>query len=344
MKRKRPLNVGEKLAQAQKFGRSWVGMAAALLVGVGICMPQAWSAPPQTLKVGIPGNSVDFARWFIAKDAGFFRKNGLDVVFVHLAANTLPAALVSNGIQATPLSTSIVSGNLAGFDVKLVGQLNTKLDYMILAFGPIKSVEELKNKTIVSGPPRGGPNGLVLYTLKKHGIDPKKDVKLLYIGSEAARRTLIEAHNADAIIDDVAHGLELEDRIPNLHTLVPVSDMPNSFGSSAGVSGKLIKADPDEIRRMLRALAQTAVFIKSHPAQVVTLLEKELKLSPSIAKRSAEVVAETISPSLVPSPEVYEGEAEIETLLSGKKVTAARIKAAWDTQIAVEVEKELRTN
>lgn len=336
--------VGCKPWGLRKFGRSSSGIFAVIVIALGVCAPSAWSAPLQTLKVGIPGNSVDFARWFIASDAGFFSKNGLKVIFVHLAANTLPAALVSNGIQATPLSTSIVSGSLAGFDVKLVGQLNTKLNYMILSDRSIKSVEDLKNKTIVTGPPKGGPNGLLTFILEKYGFNPKKDVKLLYVGSEAARRTLIEAHNADALIDDVAHGLELEEKFPNLYTLVPNSDMPNSFGSSAGVAAQMINNHPDQIRRMLLALAQTAVFIKANPVKVMNLLEKELKLSPSVAKRSAQVVAATVASSLVPSPEVYEGEVEIETILSGKEITSARIRAAWDTRIAAQVEKEIKSN
>ena len=317
------------------------GVASALVVAFGVGTAPASAETLRTVKVGLPGNSLDFARWFIADDKGYFRKNGLDVTFVHLAASTLPAALVSNGIQATPLSTSIMSGNLAGFDVKLVGQLNTKLDYMILADKSINSVADLKHKTIVTGPPKGGPNGLLLFTLTKHGVDPQKDVSLLYIGSEDARRTLIEAHNADAIIDDAAHGLDLEERLPNLHTIVPTADMPDLFGTSAGMASDLIKNDPDLVKRMLRALAQTGTFMKEHPGEIATLLEKELKLSPSIAKKSAEVAIASLAPSLLPSEEMYNGEADIETMLSGTPITAARIKAAWDTQIAAEVEKEM---
>lgn len=320
-----------------------VSCSVALLAAAGIRFPPASAGQSETLKVGLPGNSIEFARWFIANDAGFFQKNGLQVVFVHLAPNTVPAALVSHGIEATPLGTSVLSGNLAGFHVKLVGQLNTKLDFMILSDKSIRSVADLKHKTIVTGPPKGGLTGVLRFTLKKHGIDPAKDVKLVYIGSVAARRTLIEAHKADAIIIDVANGFELEERLPNLHTLVPTAEMPDLLGSSVGVSDDMIKNNPDEVHSMLLALAQTFAFIRTHPAEVVVLLKKELKLSPSVAKRSAEAVAASMAPSLLPPEEMYDGEAEIESMLSGKKVTAARIKAAWDIRIAAQVQKEMST-
>ncbi|HUZ74153.1 MAG TPA: ABC transporter substrate-binding protein [Stellaceae bacterium] len=327
--------------QDWRFWTYGAALASSLFLAFSVCAPPASAAALKTLKVGIPGNSVDFARWFIAKDKGFFQKNGLDVTFVHLAANTLPAALVSNGIQATPLSTSVLSGNLAGFKVKLVGETNTKLDYMIIADKSIKSVADLKHKTIVTGPPKGGPNALLVYVLTKGGLDPKKDVKLIYIGSEAARRTLILAHNADAIIDDVAHGLELEEKMPSLHTLVATSQMPEGFGSSPGMSEDVIKNDPDLVKRMLRALAETKIFIESHPDETAALVQKELTLSPSIAKKATAVVIASLAPSLVPTDAMYTGQAEIESMLMGKKITTARIKAAWDTRLAAEVEKEL---
>ena len=323
----------------RRFRTQGAGLASLLFLAFSVCASPA--AALQTIKIGIPGNSVDFARWFVAKDEGFFEKNGLDAIFVHLDANTLPAALVSNGIQVTPLSTSVMSGNLAGFKVKLVGLINKQLDYIIIADRSIKSVADLKHKTIVTGPPKGGPNAMLVYELTKAGLDPKTDVKLLYIGSEAARRTLILAHNADAMIEDVAHGLDLEDKMANLHTLVTTSQMPEGFGSSAGMSEDLIKNDPDLVSNMLRALTQTRTFIESHPDETAALLQKELSVSPSIAKRATAVVIDSIAPSLVPSEATYEGEAEIESLLMGRNITAARIKSAWDTRLAVEVEKSL---
>lgn len=315
-----------------------LGTAAALFLALGVATASAGALTPIT--VGIPGNSIDFAMWFIGSDAGIFRKNGLDVTFARLDANTLPAALVSNGIQVTPLSTSVMSGNLAGFAVKLIGQLNLKLDYMIIGDKSIASVKGLKGKTIVTGPPRGGPNGLLVYELAKNGIDAKKDVKLLYIGSEEARRTLIEAHAADAIIDDVPHALELEERNPNLHTILSNEDVPNLFGTSAGVSADLIEKDPDLLLSLLRALVETKAFVKAHPDETAALLQKELTLSPGIAKGAAEVVRASLAPSLVPSPAMYQGEAEIESMLMDKTITAARMAAAWDTHLAAAVEKE----
>lgn len=304
-----------------------------------------WGEAPQAaaadlVKVGLPGRSIGFTPWFVGKDFGIFKKNGINVVFVHLAGNALPAALVSNGIQATPLLSEVIAANFAGYKVKAVGLVMQKAPYMILAAGSVSSVRDLKGKTIVSSPPKGLPNVLMRYFLAKAGLNPDKDAKLLFIGSEAARRTIILDHKADAIIEDVAHGLDLEQKMPSLRVLVPSSRMPDqATGAGLGVADSLLEHDPDLVTRMLRSLIEIKAFMKRHPGKISTALAKELGLPLEITRKSMDMVNAELSPSLVPGEQLFADDAALESLVWGKKETAAEYKSAWDTRLAASVQR-----
>lgn len=313
---------------------------AAALAAFGLAVLPASAAKLQSIKVGVPGLSIGFAPYYLAQDEGFFRQNGLTATFVHLSDETLPAALVSNGIQATPLTGSITSGALAGFKVKSVGLLVAKLPWMLVAKKSIASMRELRGKTIITSPPKGAPNLLFLYLLHQYKVNPN-DVKLLHIGSKAARHSLIEAGRADGIIDDVKSGLELEAKMPDLHTLIPASAMPDQLGSGLGTSDALIKKDPALVKAMLRALWRANAFMRAEPAKASAILAKRLKVSPAIARKATDAFVAVLSKHLVPSEAIFAGEARVRSLGSGKKLTVAEIRKTWDTRLAAEVEKQL---
>jgi NitT/TauT family transport system substrate-binding protein len=301
------------------------------------------TASGQTTKivqVGIPGDAVPFAPWFIARRGGFFEKNGLDVRFVFLAGNALPAALQSHGIQATPMLGEIVFGNLAGFKVRPVAVLEAKAPYMIVAKDSIKTIQDLRGKVIATSPPVGTPNALLYYHLTKNGIDPKKDVKLLYVGSESARRTLVLTGEADAIIEDAKGGFELEEKMPSLHTLVPPSEMPPQTSAGFSTSEDLIKSDPDMLKQIMRALAQADDFTKANPDKAAVMLGEDLKMSLSVSKQAIAVLISAFSNSLVPTDDLYEGQAKISSIFGDKTVSAVTLKGIWDTSLAQQVDSE----
>lgn len=317
------------------------GLAASLVMAMGIAAATPVAAADLTsVRVGIPGHSIGFAPWFVGKDAGIFAKNGMDVTFAFLAGNALPAALISNGIQATPLLSEVINANFAGYKIKAVGLITRKAPYMIVAQAAIKSVADLKGKAIVTSPPKGLPNVLLRYFLAKNKLNPDTDAHLIFIGSESARRTLILAHRADAIVEDAAYGLELEQKMPSLHTLVAPSEMPDqSSGGGLGVSEQMLQTNPGLVKRMLVGLAETMDYMRAHPNRTAAILAKETKLPLGIAKSAAAVVVADMPKSLVPSEQLFEDDARVQEIVWGSHVTAAQFKSAWDTRLAADVEK-----
>lgn len=316
------------------------GAAAFVFACVVAALP-ASAASPTAIKVGLPGLSIGYGPWYVAQDKGFFEQNGIEASFAFLADNTLAAGLLSNGIQATPLTGSITSACLAGYKVKSVGLLVSKLPWMVIAGNSITSLAQLKGKKIITSPPKAAPNVLLNFLLADAGLDPEKDVEHIYIGSVAARQQLMLAGRADAILDDVKSGFQLEQQIKTVHTVVASSEMPDQVGTGIGVSDDLIANDPDLVKRMLRALVQADAFIRRHPDEAAAALAKDLKVPPAISRKAIDALVADFSSSLVPTPAVYANEAALRSRSEGKTVTPAAIEATWDTHLAAEVEAEM---
>ena len=216
----------------------------------------------------------------------------------------------------------------------------SKAPYMIVARRTITTMQDLKGKVIATSPPKGTPNALLAYFLARAGIDGGKDVSLLYIGSESARRTLVLTGQADAIIEDAKGGYELEEKLDSLHTLVPPSQMPPQLIVGLCTSDALIQSDPDMLRRMLRALAQANAFMRDNPGPTIALLATRLKTSHDVASRMTADVIPSLTSRLVPPRELFTAEAALDSASPGRAVTAAALEAIWDVALAREVDAE----
>ena len=132
-----------------------------------------------------PSNSPIWAM----QERKLLEKQGLRPEIISISASpTVLQALLANEIDAASISvTTLTSSRLAGFDsVLIVGVVPTFVDF-IVSTKDITSVEQLKGKT--AGVNRLGSTsdmGLRL-ALRKLGIDPEKDVKIIPAGGNPER-------------------------------------------------------------------------------------------------------------------------------------------------------------
>ena len=108
------------------------------------------AAQATRVAVGYSGISADQLVIWIARDAGIFAKNNLDVQAVYFSGGTISVTAMIAGdtpiIQAS--GPGIVSAGLAGADpVYVVGGITT-LDYWLMTQPEIKTPEQLKGGTV----------------------------------------------------------------------------------------------------------------------------------------------------------------------------------------------------
>src|SRR6187431_2188252 len=171
-------------------------MKLKMMVAAAGFVLMAVPASAQTkVNIGISG-WTGFAPLTLAKEAGIFAKNGLDVTIKKVPQASRHLAIQSGDIQcaATTVETWVV-WNANGVPTKQIFQLDKSYgaDGMVVRSG-INSIKELKGKTVAASAPGTAPYFTLAWFLKKNGLTVK-DVTVVNMEPAAAAQAFIAGQN-----------------------------------------------------------------------------------------------------------------------------------------------------
>lgn len=141
--------------------------------------------------IGISG-WTGFAPLTLAKEAGLFKKHGIDVSIKKIPQKDRHLGIASGDIQcaATTVETWIV-WNANGVATTQIFQLDKSYgaDGMVVKPG-IEKIADLKGKTVAASAPGTAPYFGLAWMLKKNGLS-LKDVKIVNLEPQAAANAMI---------------------------------------------------------------------------------------------------------------------------------------------------------
>ena len=93
------------------------------------------------------------APYWVAQDAGFFKKHGLDIELVFVSSSVMATqSLMAGDIQFTSAGgTAVVNGRLAGGDIAIINSVGNTLPYYIIGKPEIKSPEDMRARSATAG-------------------------------------------------------------------------------------------------------------------------------------------------------------------------------------------------
>ena len=151
-----------------------------------------FAANAQTkVAIGISG-WTGFAPLTLAKEAGLFKKHGLDVDIKKIPQKDRHLAIASGDIQcaATTVETWIV-WNANGVATTQIFQLDKSYGADGMVVKPsIAKIADLKGKTVAASAPGTAPYFTLAWILKKNGLSVK-DVKVVNLEPQAAANAMI---------------------------------------------------------------------------------------------------------------------------------------------------------
>ena len=151
----------------------------------------AASAQETKVAIGISG-WTGFAPLTLAREAGIFKKNGLDVSIKKIPQKDRHLAIASGDVQcaATTVETWVV-WNANGVATTQIFQLDKSYgaDGMVVKPG-ITKITDLKGKTVAASAPGTSPYFALAWMLKKNGLSTR-DVKVVNLEPQAAANAMI---------------------------------------------------------------------------------------------------------------------------------------------------------
>jgi NitT/TauT family transport system substrate-binding protein len=220
-------------------------------------------APVKSAYVAIGAHTLPI---WLAQDKGLFKQQGLavDVAYVQGSVTAIPA--MSTGelqiIEATPAAS--VQAQLKGQDTVALATHIPYADYRLMVLPEIKTLNDLKGKTI--GQVKAGTvdDVVVKYVLTKLGLTPGKDVNISYLGSQPAilaalKQKLIQGTAQSPPIDYAAQEAGAHEliNILNEHFAYPVDGVI--------ATRKFVREHPDETVAFLKGYVQGIRYIKANP-------------------------------------------------------------------------------
>ena len=142
------------------------------------------AAAAEKLRAAFPSLATALSPSWIASEKGFWRKYGLDVELIYLDGGTRSvSALIGGSVQLVFGSDALVTiGNLQGAHLTRLGVTTNTLGYAIVTPAAIKTIGDLRGKTLGITLGRDAAYVRLVKILNDNGVDPKADVKLLPLG------------------------------------------------------------------------------------------------------------------------------------------------------------------
>jgi NitT/TauT family transport system substrate-binding protein len=234
----------------------------------------------ERLRLAWAGFSPTNSPIWVIDDRKLLQKMGVQPEIIAINASpTVLQALLANEIEAASISvTTLTSSRLAGADtVMIVGVVPTFVDH-IVSLSSITAVEQLKGKT--AGVNRLGSTsdlGLRL-ALRKLGVEPDKDVKIIPTGGTAERFAALSKGITQFTIIPEPFMTQAEKL--GFRNLYNISDLKIPFWWNGILSREgIVKTKRPLLLKLARAMVEAIHIIKTEKEYAIGLIKKNLGVS-----------------------------------------------------------------
>jgi len=156
---------------------------AVLLLALLIHVPL--DAQTKRIAVAYSAISATQAAFYLAKDANIFEKDGLYVDPVYVAGGSrVSQAVIAGEFTVALAGGNIVFANLAGGDIVTFGGVVNVPSFYLYVQPSIKRQEDLRSKTLGITRYGASTDFTLRYLLKKWGLEPDRDVKVIQMGGQ----------------------------------------------------------------------------------------------------------------------------------------------------------------
>jgi NitT/TauT family transport system substrate-binding protein len=166
----------------------------------------------------------------------------------------------------------VVRAAIRGLPVKVVASFIDSSTHALIARPELKSVKELKGKTMGVQAFGATDHVAAMMMLKHFGVDPDKEVKTVALGSAAARVAALKEGIVDVAV--IAPPADEEAKKLGFLVLSRAYEVFNFPFVGLGTQVKKISERPDEVKRTLKALIKANRYLRQNrEGSIQTLTE-----------------------------------------------------------------------
>lgn len=209
--------------------------------------------------------SGGFTPVWVAQEAGLFRKYGLNAKFQLLNPQVAAQAVVAGEVDFSTAGSELISARLKGARVKYIGGTLQQLIFQMWGAKEITSIQQLRGKTVAATTPRAAVDAATRETLKKNGIIPDKDVKILYVQTVPAVLTSVMTGKTAAGTLSAPNTLKAREAGLNLLADMAKLNIPG-IQVTYSATENYLQRNPNTTYAFLKAIAEGVLLAKRDPS------------------------------------------------------------------------------
>jgi ABC-type nitrate/sulfonate/bicarbonate transport system substrate-binding protein len=317
-----------------------LGFIAATLLSLSFFSAATAQQPPSKIRIANANLSVTALPLVAAREWKFFADSGLQVEIIMMNPSISAPALMAGEIDyVAGVGPGSVAATLSGLPVRAVWFSANRISYWVMAAPQFKVIQDLKGRKIGITGGIGGTNHVaLLVALEKLGANPK-DYTILAVPSAELLRSLESGFvDAASLNPPVLFFAQKK----GFHRVIDIASLVEMPGGGLTAPVKTIKSNPDEVKKVIRALQSAKDAIRKSKEKTVDLMIRTLKMDREIAAATYDVYITSLSVDGIPT------RGGMENLVRSVKSQQARLadkKVSFedvaDDTLAREVAREL---
>jgi NitT/TauT family transport system substrate-binding protein len=314
-----------------------------LLVGFALwAVPCGAQAPKfEDLRVSFASFGVIYYPHFIARELGFYRDEGFNVDWIAMPGGLATQALVAGDLHFSTSSGSSLNASLRGIKLKVVYVNVDRPLYRLWSWrDEILKVTDLRGKGIGVASRGDTMEGAANLLLRKHGMDPARDVIWIALGT-SGRLTSLIAKTVDSAVLGFADSHLLQTRGHPVHEVANIGKEIKMLYTGLATSEELLVKRPDLVRRFIRATVKGREFLKRFKSQSLALGKKYDRAPDDVRSADYDATMEMMTADGTEDLETQKSDIDIGRRALGiqKEVAPQQV---FDFRLTREVYKELR--
>ncbi|HEY7165571.1 MAG TPA: ABC transporter substrate-binding protein [Candidatus Binatia bacterium] len=230
----------------------------------------ATPAAAERVRTVIPRATINYLSLPVADVKGFFRSEGIENETIVIPGSTAIAALVSGNVDFSGAGGSGMRAALRGAPIKVIMFQTERVTWYLIGAPDIARISDLKGKRIAVGTIGDTQDTLITMLAEREGLTAR-DLTRVAMPSRSTATTLLSLKSGaiSAAVVNADESLIAEKE--GMRTLAFIGDLfPYPFQGFL-TTDKKIAEQPGDIKRWLRAMARSLMFIRDRPEEAADI-------------------------------------------------------------------------
>jgi len=250
-------------------------IAAIILFALFVLLPL--DAHAEIVRTVVPRATLNYLSIPVAEVKGFFGNQGLENETIVIPGSTAIAALVSGNVDYSGAGGTGMRAALRGAPIKAVMFQTEKVTWYLLAAADIQKISDLRGKRVAVGTIGDTQDTLITMLVEREGLTGR-DITRLAMPSRNTTNTILSLKSGAFSAAVVNADESLLGEREGLRTLAFVGDLfPFPFQGFMATD-KLIAEKPNDVKKWLRAMARSLMFIRERPEDAADIALKKLPM------------------------------------------------------------------